>query len=293
MAKSKTAQGLAVGPWSESEKHQFERACVLKGWGNWKAMARLVPSRSATQIKSHAQKVRRDRAQLLRDRHGEARASREEGRIKPEKKRRAASAKIKRRGPSARGKGSPNKRTPDGTATNETKNDRDDVIAYSSLSRAAIILSTTDISLLGTLSSNIPQGEVTPCSATHGEESIIDWNEPLAECPFEAGSEEAEFPSFSVDRDAASATSAHETTAADLMGKNCTDARYDREMYERIRSALAAGPDYNNRHEYVESERGRLRTALSAPALLRARLRRMLEVGPSSPCVFARKTFSI
>jgi 2-hydroxy-3-keto-5-methylthiopentenyl-1-phosphate phosphatase len=34
----------------------IQQACVHHGWGRWKDIARNVPSRSRSQVKSHAQK---------------------------------------------------------------------------------------------------------------------------------------------------------------------------------------------------------------------------------------------
>ncbi|KAL3795479.1 hypothetical protein ACHAW5_007226 [Stephanodiscus triporus] len=47
---------MASGTWSTHEHELFEKACVHHGWGRWKDIALDVPSRSRSQVKSHAQK---------------------------------------------------------------------------------------------------------------------------------------------------------------------------------------------------------------------------------------------
>ncbi|KAL7475211.1 hypothetical protein ACHAW6_001138, partial [Cyclotella cf. meneghiniana] len=44
--------------WTKTEHLAFCRACCLLGVGNWKRISELIPTRSATQVKSHAQKVK-------------------------------------------------------------------------------------------------------------------------------------------------------------------------------------------------------------------------------------------
>ncbi len=39
-----------------SHVDNVEQACVRYGWGRWKEIASFVPSRSRSQVKSHAQK---------------------------------------------------------------------------------------------------------------------------------------------------------------------------------------------------------------------------------------------
>ncbi|KAL3804898.1 hypothetical protein HJC23_006670 [Cyclotella cryptica] len=46
------------GPWSHEENVAFRRACLLHGIGNWTNIAKMIPSRTATQVKSHAQKMK-------------------------------------------------------------------------------------------------------------------------------------------------------------------------------------------------------------------------------------------
>jgi len=46
----------STGKWTDEECQQFEEGCVEYGWGQWKAMTAVIPSRNMNQIKSHAQK---------------------------------------------------------------------------------------------------------------------------------------------------------------------------------------------------------------------------------------------
>mmetsp|Transcript_5901 Transcript_5901/g.14783 ORF Transcript_5901/g.14783 Transcript_5901/m.14783 type:complete len:915 (-) Transcript_5901:132-2876(-) len=50
-----------AGSWTSVEHLQFEKGCLLHGWGNWKAIESCVPTRTTIQIKSHAQKIRKHR----------------------------------------------------------------------------------------------------------------------------------------------------------------------------------------------------------------------------------------
>lgn len=49
------------GSWTNLEHMQFEKGCILYGWGNWKLLESLIPSRNSVQIKSHAQKISKNR----------------------------------------------------------------------------------------------------------------------------------------------------------------------------------------------------------------------------------------
>ena len=49
------------GSWTNLEHMQFEKGCILLGWGNWKLFESLIPSRNSVQIKSHAQKISKNR----------------------------------------------------------------------------------------------------------------------------------------------------------------------------------------------------------------------------------------
>jgi len=55
------------------------------------------------------------------------------------------------------------------------------------------------------------------------------------------------------------------------------EIRYDKKMYDQIHSALTACPDFNNHKEYMIRNDGLTRTALGVPALMRSRIKRMLE----------------
>ena len=57
-SKQKTSQR-----WSDEEHLQFEKGCALHGWGNWKRIAEVVPTRDILQIRSHAQKYKSRLAQ--------------------------------------------------------------------------------------------------------------------------------------------------------------------------------------------------------------------------------------
>ena len=52
----------ALQRWTEEECTQFEQNIIEHGWGNWKNMS--IPSRSSSQIRSHAQKVKKDQPEL-------------------------------------------------------------------------------------------------------------------------------------------------------------------------------------------------------------------------------------
>eukprot|EP00571_Detonula_confervacea_P017574 CAMPEP_0172311886 /NCGR_PEP_ID=MMETSP1058-20130122/15950_1 /TAXON_ID=83371 /ORGANISM="Detonula confervacea, Strain CCMP 353" /LENGTH=573 /DNA_ID=CAMNT_0013025195 /DNA_START=25 /DNA_END=1746 /DNA_ORIENTATION=+ len=49
----------SLGTWTLDEQHQFERGVITHGWGNWRTIELLVPTRDRIQIKSHAQKFRK------------------------------------------------------------------------------------------------------------------------------------------------------------------------------------------------------------------------------------------
>eukprot|EP00571_Detonula_confervacea_P009121 CAMPEP_0172317988 /NCGR_PEP_ID=MMETSP1058-20130122/33532_1 /TAXON_ID=83371 /ORGANISM="Detonula confervacea, Strain CCMP 353" /LENGTH=887 /DNA_ID=CAMNT_0013032697 /DNA_START=260 /DNA_END=2920 /DNA_ORIENTATION=+ len=49
------------GTWTDMENLQFEKGCILHGWGNWRVVASCIPSRNSGQLKSHAQKFRKHR----------------------------------------------------------------------------------------------------------------------------------------------------------------------------------------------------------------------------------------
>ncbi|KAL3764612.1 hypothetical protein ACHAW5_000487 [Stephanodiscus triporus] len=59
------------GSWTEQEHMQFLEGCVLFGWGNWKTLESLIPSRNSVKIKSHAQKFSKnhpyEKERLLRE----------------------------------------------------------------------------------------------------------------------------------------------------------------------------------------------------------------------------------
>lgn len=57
-------RGGSRGSWSYKEKEQFKDAIILFGWGNWRGMAKVVPTRTKDQIKSHAQKWAKVRKHL-------------------------------------------------------------------------------------------------------------------------------------------------------------------------------------------------------------------------------------
>ena len=52
----------ATGKWTAAECKQFEEGCIKFGWGRWKLFVEFViPSRTSTQIKTHAQKFQAHR----------------------------------------------------------------------------------------------------------------------------------------------------------------------------------------------------------------------------------------
>jgi len=51
-----TTEGTGQGLWSNAEKSQFFEGIIAHGWGKWSTIQQLLPTRSRTQIKSHAQK---------------------------------------------------------------------------------------------------------------------------------------------------------------------------------------------------------------------------------------------
>ena len=48
---------MAQGKWSAGEHHLFLKGCIDFGWGKWADIAQAIPTRSVSQVKSHAQKV--------------------------------------------------------------------------------------------------------------------------------------------------------------------------------------------------------------------------------------------
>mmetsp|Transcript_20458 Transcript_20458/g.44329 ORF Transcript_20458/g.44329 Transcript_20458/m.44329 type:complete len:482 (-) Transcript_20458:198-1643(-) len=57
-----TPMGLTAtlsGVWSKREEELFTKACILYGWGAWKAISLEIPTRTHAQVKSHAQNYQR------------------------------------------------------------------------------------------------------------------------------------------------------------------------------------------------------------------------------------------
>ena len=48
------------GKWISEEQKQFQEACIKHGWGKWTNMLTDIPTRNKDQIKTHAQKFKRD-----------------------------------------------------------------------------------------------------------------------------------------------------------------------------------------------------------------------------------------
>lgn len=46
-----------MGRWTPQEVKLFEQGCKVHGWGEWTKIAAMIPSRSSTQVKGHAQKL--------------------------------------------------------------------------------------------------------------------------------------------------------------------------------------------------------------------------------------------
>jgi SHAQKYF class myb-like DNA-binding protein len=48
---------ISTGIWTDNEDNLFVQGCIEHGWGHWKEIANNIQSRSANQVKSHAQKL--------------------------------------------------------------------------------------------------------------------------------------------------------------------------------------------------------------------------------------------
>ncbi len=59
----------SVGQWTEEEQMLFNVGVIAYGWGNWKEISEIIPTRTNTQVKSHAQKFKG--VQRLKTRHAE------------------------------------------------------------------------------------------------------------------------------------------------------------------------------------------------------------------------------
>ena len=60
-ANENPASGPGAATWSFVEQEQFKEGCVRYAWGSWKFTEKHIPTRSYTQVKSHAQKFREHR----------------------------------------------------------------------------------------------------------------------------------------------------------------------------------------------------------------------------------------
>lgn len=58
MARSSSTRS-GKGKWSAEEHRLFEEGVSLVGWGKWMKIAEMIPTRNKTQVKSHAQKVKK------------------------------------------------------------------------------------------------------------------------------------------------------------------------------------------------------------------------------------------
>jgi len=57
MSEEQQPNELKQGRWTAEEHVLFDRGCHLHGWGNWSAIALMIPTRTRTQVKTHAQKM--------------------------------------------------------------------------------------------------------------------------------------------------------------------------------------------------------------------------------------------
>jgi hypothetical protein len=56
--------------WTKDERHLFNQGCILHGWGNWKRIKKMTPTRDLTQVKRHASRLDPNMKQaLIRDHH--------------------------------------------------------------------------------------------------------------------------------------------------------------------------------------------------------------------------------
>jgi SHAQKYF class myb-like DNA-binding protein len=53
---ARKSEGTYKGAWTEYEQNLFEDGCILHGWGDWKRIHEMIPTRDRHQVKSHAQK---------------------------------------------------------------------------------------------------------------------------------------------------------------------------------------------------------------------------------------------
>ena len=69
---SPPTEAVGKGYWTDLEKRQFENGVLKFGWGRWREVSGLIPTRSKAQVKSHAQKFathRREEYEHLLQKH--------------------------------------------------------------------------------------------------------------------------------------------------------------------------------------------------------------------------------
>ena len=149
--------------------------------------------------------------------------------------------------------------TPPTKATAAVENPRQEV---SGLKRANTgIQEFVDFDSTATDATNTPSDSGEPASEAYRlmlSEDVLnfDWNETSSE-------EEKDFVSATV-------------SSSQLLTSNGISC-YDHKMYTEILCILNACPDFNNLNEYVIKNDGMTRTALSTPALMRYRIKVMLQ----------------
>ena len=66
--KTKTVT-TGSGEWTNTEQTQFKQGIIKHGWGNWKVMLdeNIITTRDRSQIKSHAQKIKKHQPKVVAD----------------------------------------------------------------------------------------------------------------------------------------------------------------------------------------------------------------------------------
>eukprot|EP00580_Thalassiosira_gravida_P013840 CAMPEP_0201680138 /NCGR_PEP_ID=MMETSP0494-20130426/50147_1 /ASSEMBLY_ACC=CAM_ASM_000839 /TAXON_ID=420259 /ORGANISM="Thalassiosira gravida, Strain GMp14c1" /LENGTH=478 /DNA_ID=CAMNT_0048163817 /DNA_START=36 /DNA_END=1472 /DNA_ORIENTATION=- len=351
MPKSK-APIMGTGPWTAIENHQFERGCALHGWGNWKQINMVIPTRTRVQVKSRAQKVRTYRPALKRrlveefkrTRYNRDRNDKKDrpfnchsnsisdskavikeemntppAKIKDEKDTTvtplfppgpAKTTHLKKDDTRSSKKLSDNiialSTTIQSTETKDTSTAKpfakanpsmevvhaktpnkyqdkeliDEIVAYTTPAKAAgsaispakcmseiLSIDTPDkhTNMITPLAEENVTDEVFSLPLIHGDILDFNWNE------------EAANENHSDDDGGDNPIDLTSSTNEEALSKINDQIGCDKKIYDQIYGALTACPDFNNHKEYVIRNDGSTRTALGTPALMRSRIKRMLE----------------
>jgi len=67
--KAAAASNKNTDKWTDHEQDQFKKGILKHGWGNWKVMLEenIITTRDRSQIKSHAQKIKKHQPDLVAD----------------------------------------------------------------------------------------------------------------------------------------------------------------------------------------------------------------------------------